>query len=174
MGSEMCIRDRTSFPGVTLACERFLFLVTPLIAGQVLGGWGAAALFGARAIAWAQLAVQATCFGAFSLPAESSFRVKRRRHKEKNDSSRRSTGTSSTQEATDARKEEVETPSKEADRLILRDVDVQTHAALFCAAPFLSYAATHKNTLFSFSNSYASSALPVSYTHLTLPTKRIV
>ncbi len=149
---------QTSFPGVTLACERFLFLVTPLIAGQVLGGWGAAALFGVRAIAWAQLAVQTTCFGAFSLPAESSFRVNRRRHKEKNDSERRSTGTSSTQER-GAKTEEVETPSKEADRLILRDVDVQTHAALFCAAPFLSYAATHKNTLFSFSNSYVSSAL---------------
>ena len=147
---------QTSFPGVTLACERFLFLVAPLIAGQVLGGWGAAAFFGARAAPWAQLAVQTVCFAAFSLPAESSFRVPRRRHK--NNAFRRSTH-SSTRER-DAT-EEVGTKEAEADRLILRDVDARTHAALFCAAPFLSYAATHKNTLFfsSFSPSYASGAL---------------
>ena len=35
---------QSSFPGVTLATERFLFLVAPVIAGQALGGWGAAAV----------------------------------------------------------------------------------------------------------------------------------
>jgi hypothetical protein len=42
--------------------------------------------------------------------------------------------------------------------LILRDVDARTHAALFCAAPFASYAATHKNTLFSFLNASSFSS----------------
>jgi hypothetical protein len=38
---------QSSFPGVTLATERFLFLVAPVIAGQdPLGGWGAAAVLG--------------------------------------------------------------------------------------------------------------------------------
>jgi hypothetical protein len=70
---------QSSFPGVTLATERFLFLVAPVIAGQALGGWGAAAVLGARAAPWAQLATQTACFAAFSSPAPSSFRTERKR-----------------------------------------------------------------------------------------------
>ena len=137
---------QASFPGVTLACERFLFTVAPVIAGQVLGGWGASATFGARSAPWAQLAAQTFCFAAFSLPAESSFRLPRRR-------AGKNEGATETTNATTTHRSHRTRERASADRLILRDVDARTHAALFCAAPFLSYAATHKNTLFSFPSS---------------------
>ena len=154
---------QSSFPGVTLATERFLFLVAPVIAGQALGGWGVAAVLGARAAPWAQLATQTACFAAFSFPAPSSFRTERKRkqlREGKGSTSGQISGPGTTERATKG-------PKGRAmdDRLmILRDVDARTHAALFCAAPFASYAATHKNTLFSFvafsrASSFSSSAL---------------
>ena len=151
---------QSSFPGVTLATERFLFLVAPVIAGQALGGWGAAAVLGARAAPWAQLATQTACFAAFSFPAPSSFRTERKRKQLREGKGSTSGQISGPERATKG-------PKGRAmdDRLmILRDVDARTHAALFCAAPFASYAATHKNTLFSFvafsrASSFSSSAL---------------
>ena len=151
---------QSSFPGVTLATERFLFLVAPVIAGQALGGWGAAAVLGARAAPWAQLATQTACFAAFSFPAPSSFRTERKRKQLRE-------GKGSTSGQISGQERATKGPKGRAmdDRLmILRDVDARTHAALFCAAPFASYAATHKNTLFSFvafsrASSFSSSAL---------------
>ena len=159
---------QSSFPGVTLATERFLFLVAPVIAGQALGGWGAAAVLGARAAPWAQLATQTACFAAFSLPARSSFRTERKNKRLREGKGSQTEGSQAffaktkTERAMKGPVMDGE-PVMDDDRLlILRDVDARTHAALFCAAPFASYAATHKNTIFSFLkivSSFSSSAL---------------
>ena len=158
---------QAAFPGVTLACERFLFLVAPVVAGSVLGGWGAAAVFGARDAPWAQLAAQTFCFAAFALPAESSFRAPRARAGKKARASRETrTSATTTSRATsffDGALSSVfsaRTPSEppDPDCLILRDDDARAHAALFCFAPLASYAATHKNTLFSFPSATRNAA----------------
>ena len=156
---------QSSFPGVTLATERFLFLVAPVIAGQALGGWGAAAVLGARAAPWAQLATQTACFAAFSLPVPSSFRTERKNKRLREGKGSQTEGS----QAFFAKTERAMKAPMDGERgvmddrlLILRDVDARTHAALFCAAPFASYAATHKNTIFSFfsnASSFSSSAL---------------
>ena len=138
-----------------------LFLVAPVIAGQALGGWGAAVGGARRRGARAQTA----CFAAFSFPAPSSFRTERKRKQLREGKGSTSGQISGPGKKTTERATKGPKGRAMDDRLmILRDVDARTHAALFCAAPFASYAATHKNTLFSFvafsrASSFSSSAL---------------